>query len=267
MKLGVIRVPSGIEAADPGVAAELGRIVEASGCESLWTVEHVVVPDRYDSVYPFHPSGKMRLDAADEIPDPMTWMTWLSARTTTLRLGVGVLILPLRNPVVLAKQLATMDRLSGGRIILGAGLGWMSEEYDAIGVPFERRGHRADEYLGAMRALWSTSPASFHGDTVDFTDIHCHPQPRSGRVPIVIGGISRAAVRRAVRFGDGMHLLRTPLEEVHEVTEMLAEECARVDRDPGEIELTMIAPRSGDELSAMAELGVGRVILSLWEGD
>jgi probable F420-dependent oxidoreductase len=266
VKLGVIRVPSGINSTDPSFVAELGHVVEDSGCESLWTVEHVVVPGHYDSIYPFHPTGKMRLDANDNIPDPITWMTYLAAKTTTLKLGVGVLILPLRNPVVLAKQLATLDQLSGGRIIAGVGLGWMSEEYDAVGVPFERRGTRADEYIDAMHALWSQSPATYEGEFVSFRNIHCVPRPIAGRVPLVIGGVSKAAVRRAVLRGDGMHLLRSSIEEVRRVRQLIDSECAKIGRDPAEIELTMIAPASAAELREREDLGVTRVLLALWEG-
>ncbi|CAB4620962.1 unannotated protein [freshwater metagenome] len=267
MKFGVSRVPTGKGASDPDYVAQLGAIAEARGCESLWMVEHVVVPASYNSVYPFDSSGRMGLTGNDDLPDPIVWMSYLAASTSKIKLATGVVILPIRNPVVLAKQMATLDRLSNGRIILGLGLGWLSEEFDAVGVPFARRGARADEYLEAMTALWSQSPATFKGEFVNFENMYCTPQPESQSIPLVIGGISEAAVRRAVRFGAGMHLMRSSADEVRKVKQRIADECERTGKNPSDIEITMVAPASVEQLQELNDIGVDRVFLSVWDGD
>ena len=145
-------------------ATRLARAAEEAGFESVWTVDHVVIPAAYRSVYPYDPSGRIGPDDTN-FPDPLIWLTYIAAATSTLRLGTAILILPERNPVVLAKELATLDYLSGGRVILGVGVGWLKEEYEALGVPWEGRGRRGEESIGAMRALWSEDRASYDGGT------------------------------------------------------------------------------------------------------
>lgn len=192
----------------PFASADGARIMataaEQAGFDSVWTFEHVVAPAGYESTYPYASSGKAPMLEEADLPDPLVWLTWAGAHTSTLKLGTGILILPQRNPVVLAKALATMHSLSGGRVRLGIGAGWLREEFEAIGVPFERRGARMDECVSAMRALWGTDgPASFHGEFVDFTDCISLPTPPGGAVPITVGGHSEVAARRAGRLGDG----------------------------------------------------------------
>lgn len=194
----------------PFASAEGARAMatgaEAAGFDSIWTFEHVVAPAGYESTYPYASSGRAPMLEEADLPDPLVWLTWAGAHTSTLELGTGILILPQRNPVVLAKALATLHSLSGGRVRLGIGAGWLREEFDAIGVPFERRGARMDEYVSAMRALWATDgPASFHGEFVDFTDCVSLPSPPGGAVPITVGGHSEVAARRAGRLGDGYY--------------------------------------------------------------
>ena len=125
--------------ADGAGGARLATLAEAAGFESLWTVEHVVFPDAYTSRYPYGRDGKMPAKASTPMPDPLVWLTWVAARTTHIRLGTGILVLPQRNPVVLAKEVATLDALSGGRVELGIGVGWLREEFDALGVPWPSR--------------------------------------------------------------------------------------------------------------------------------
>ncbi len=266
MKLGVTRVPSGIELSEGRVAIELAQMIEAAGCESIWTVEHVTIPEEYSSVYPFSSTGKMGLLVGDDVPDPITWLSYVAAATTSVKLATGVLILPLRNPVVLAKELATLDRLSGGRLILGVGLGWLEEEFDAIGVPFDRRGRRTDEYIDAMHELWRPGRSAIAGEFVGFDGIHSVPRPSNGTIPVIIGGASRVAVRRAVERGNGLHLNRLDVNGVALVRQYVDEECAAAGRDPAEIELTCVAPESLDDARRLNDLGVGRLILSAWEG-
>jgi probable F420-dependent oxidoreductase len=237
MRLGVMPALSGRGAADPRATADFVQLVEELGCESLWTVEHVVVPDSYSSPYPYDASGRMSLVPGDDLPDPLHWLTFCAALTTRLTLGTAMLILPEHNPVMLAKRLATVDVLSGGRLIAGVGVGWLREEYDALGVPFADRGRRADEYLGAMRALWTQAPASYEGEFVRFQDVHSEPKPtRPTGVPIVVGGHGRAAVRRAARYGDGLYPLGVDLDGMAALLDTLRAECAAIGRDPAEIE-------------------------------
>jgi probable F420-dependent oxidoreductase len=143
-------------------AAALAEGAEAVGVESLWTVEHVVVPVGYESPYPYDPSGKMPGGREDfDIPDPFMWLAYVAARTSTIRLATGVLILPQRNPVVVAKEVATLDAMSAGRAVLGVGVGWLAEEFATLGVPFNERGKRTDEYVNIMRALWTGDSTTF----------------------------------------------------------------------------------------------------------
>src|SRR5438477_976105 len=188
---------------DPEGARRLVRLAEAAGFDSVFAVEHVVFPDNYTSVYPYAPGGRLPGDQSLKFPDPLIWLTWVAAATTRLRFMTGVMILPQRNPLVLAKEVATLDYLSGGRIELGIGVGWLKEEFEALGVPFERRGKRADEYIAAMRALWANDAASFAGEFVNFDKVSCNPKPVAKSVPIVVGGHSEAAARGAGRLGVG----------------------------------------------------------------
>ena len=188
----------------PDAAARFAKAAEENGFESLWTVEHVVVPAGYESTYPYSDDGKMPGPEDSPIPDPLIWLAYVAAATERIRLATGILILPQRNPVVLAKELATLDHLSGGRMTLGIGIGWLAEEFSAIGVPFDERAARTDEYVAALRALWSDEP-TYHGEFTQFTECIVRPRPAAGTIPIHVGGHSAAAARRAGRLGDGYY--------------------------------------------------------------
>mgnify|MGYP001821141817 CR=1 FL=1 len=181
----------------PDGLKRLARGAEAAGFESIWTVEHVIYPDGYESTYPYDPSGKMPAASDTPIPDPLVWLGQVAAVTTTLRLATGILILPQRNPLVLAKEVATLDALSGGRVELGVGVGWLEEEFDALGIPFSERGTRTDESIEVLRALWDGDHADYRGTHFSFSGVSSNPKPANGRVPIHIGGHSPVAARRA----------------------------------------------------------------------
>jgi len=169
-------------------------LAEELGFESLWPVEHVVMPAAYASRYPYDASGRMPIpDAA--IPDPLIWNTWAAAATQRLVVGTAILILPQHNPVVLAKTLASLDVLSGGRVILGIGVGWLREEALAVGSDFRSRGRRTDESIDVLRALWSQEVASFDGEFFRFEDVKCNPRPTRS-IPIHVGGAADAALAR-----------------------------------------------------------------------
>ena len=251
---------------DPVQAVRLAVAAEAAGFESIWTVDHVVVPGGYQSAYPYDPTGRLPSGEGSVFPDPLIWLAYIAARTSTLRLGTGILIVPQRNPLVLAKELATLDSLSGGRMLLGAGIGWLEEEFDALGVSFVDRAARMEESIGAMRALWAEEQASFDGPTTKFSNCYLRPQPPGGTIPVHIGGHSRAAARRAGRIGDGFFPLGVSADELPPLIELIRTSAAEAGRDPDAVEVTMQCTAvTGDEAVATVEAleaaGVSRVLI------
>ncbi len=256
---------------DPEDAKRLVLAAEAAGFESIIAVEHVVVPTDYTTPYPYNATGRLPGGIDMAWPDPLSWLTYVGAVTSTLRLITGVLVLPQRNPLVLAKQLATIDHLTDGRMELGIGVGWLREEFDALGVPFERRGKRTDEYIEAMRALWAKDDASYDGAFVNFNGMSCNPKPVQGQVPIIVGGHSKPAIRRAARYGDGFFPATGAGLDPGTVIAALHAEAKTIGRNPSDIEIMTgcpdALPGSGkDPLSAIAasaEAGVDRIVLPL----
>ena len=242
----------------PEVAAELGQICEETGIESIWTVEHVIVPDGYASEYPYSKDGKMPGGNTAPIPDPLVWLTWVGAHTTTLRLATGILILPQRNPVVLAKEVATLDSLTGGRVTLGIGVGWLEEEFDAIGVPFSERAARTDECVAVMRALWAGEAVDFDGTYTTLRAANSFPHPAQPSVPIVVGGHTLAAARRAGRLGDGFFPGKGKWADQRSAMEAAARD---VGRDPSAIEITRGGAMDADGVKRMMDEGVDRVVI------
>ena len=244
---------------DGPTGAELVQAAEAAGFDSAWTVEHTVVPADYKSTYPYHESGRMAGGIDDAAwPDPLIWMSYMAGVTTTLQFATGIFIVPQHNPVVAAKQIATLDKMSRGRVMLGVGVGWLREEFDAIGVPFEQRGKRTDEYIAAMRTLWTEDRASFHGDFVNFDDIYCRPQPAQANIPIIVGGDTEPAARRAGRLGDGYFPARNAPAELIALARRTAEEHGR---DPDALEITTSMPSDPADLPELAARGVDRVLV------
>lgn len=242
---------------DAARAVELLQAGEAAGFESAWTIEHTVVPANYESTYPYHASGKMAGGNDDiALPDPLIWMSYIAAATTTIRLGTAVMILPQHNPVITAKQVATLDAMSGGRIMLGIGVGWLEEEFNAIGASFGDRGRRTDEYVAVMRELWTAESPTFHGEFVNFDNTYCRPQPVQGSVPIIVGGDTPVAARRAGRLGDGYFPARGAPQEMLDIARRTAEEHGR---DPDAIEITTSVPDDLDDIPALAARGVSRL--------
>jgi probable F420-dependent oxidoreductase len=252
--------------ARPDNAVTLARAAEAAGFESLWTVEHTVVPAGYESDYPYDRSGRMPGPEDSPIPDPLIWLAYVAAATTTIKLATGILIAPQRHPVLLAKETGTLASLSGDRLVLGVGAGWLAEEFDALDVPFAERGRRLDDHIGALRALWAGSPASYDGAFTSFKDIFCEPRPPAGSIPIVIGGHSPVAARRAGRLGDGFFPGRAGLAQLSELFETAHRSAVDAGRDPAGIELTAPADRSffTDPLGtveAYRQAGVSRLVV------
>jgi probable F420-dependent oxidoreductase len=242
----------------------VARHAEAAGFCTLWAGEHVVMVDRGASRYPYADDGQLAVPADADWLDPMIALSFAAAATSSIRLATGVLLVPEHNPLILAKQAASLDRLSGGRFVLGVGVGWSREEFAALGIPFERRGARADEYLAAMRALWREDPVSFHGEFASFTDIRVNPKPvRDRQIPVIVGGNSDAALRRAARVGDGWYGFNLAgVDHVRERVQRLRELCAAADRDPAELYLAvaLAQPASGG-IEELGELGIDELVL------
>jgi probable F420-dependent oxidoreductase len=238
---------------------------ESAGFSTLWAGEHVVLVDDGASRYPYADDGRIAVPADADWLDPLIALSFAAAATRTIRLATGVLLLPEHQPVALAKRVASLDRLSGGRLTLGIGVGWSREEFAALGIPFERRGARTDEYLAALRTIWRDAPASFQGSFVNFSDIRVNPRPvRGERLPVVVGGNSDAALRRVAALGDGWYGFN--LSGVSEVRERIGELrrlCAARQRDPSELEIAVALdhPPTLEERDGLAELGVDELVL------
>ena len=225
---------------------DFAAILESEGVDSVWAVEHVVFAAQYEPNYPYSADGRMP-SAAGVVPmaDPLEVLSHLAATTERLLLGTCVVVAPLHSPAVLAKRAATLDLLSGGRLRLGLGIGWQREEYAAVGAPFERRGERLEECVGAMRALWTDDPATYEGRTVSFRDVHLTLSPTTGRVPIVLGGNSEPAIRRAGRIADGWYPYTIGPEDFARGADLLRESAQNASRSADEIEIT-VWPGSAD---------------------
>jgi probable F420-dependent oxidoreductase len=237
---------------------------EQHGFGTLWGGEHVVMVDQSASRYPYSADGRIAVPATADWIDPLIGLSFAAAATTTIGLATGVLLLPEHNPVVVAKQVATLDSLSGGRFTLGVGIGWSREEFDTLGVPFERRGARTAEYVAAMRTLWRDDIASFAGEFVHFDRVRLNPKPvRDRGVPVMVGGNSDAALRRVVNWGDGWYGFN--LRDVAAVAERVAiirRLCGDTGRDPGELQLAVALQHPvHTDVPALGELGIDELVI------
>lgn len=202
--------------ARPGFC-DMGARAEAEGFDSVWVSDHVVIPDATASPYPFSETRKVTYRETDDWFDAVVAMSFLAASTRRVELGVGVLVLPLRHPLLVAKQVASLDRQAGGRVILGVGTGWLSEEYDALGVPFASRGARLDEQLTLLRAAWGGVVEPVEGRHFRVpAKVHANPTPQR-HVPVVVGGMSRTALGRAAREDGWFALQRTDALDPEEI--------------------------------------------------
>ena len=251
MKLGLFGIGSGI-CAHPAVAKRIAQRAEALGFDSLWTGEHVVLPDPRQAPSPAPPDFAML--------HPSTALAYLAGVTERVKLGTGITLIAQRNPVVLAKEMASLDVVSEGRLLLGIGAGYLHQEFAALGVPFQERGARTDEYVAAMRALWNQEQPSFHGRFVQFNAIQAMPRPvQEGGPPIVVGGASDAALRRSVDYAQGWYGFALNVQQTASVLERLR----RLGGDGLEISVTPSVRLSAETLAQYAELGVHRLIALL----
>jgi probable F420-dependent oxidoreductase len=249
-------------------ALEIASFAEQAGFESLWTIEHVVIPAGYQSAYPYSDDGRFGWPEDLDYPDPVMWLATIAGATSTIKLGTAIVILPQRNPVVLAKELATLDMMSGGRLLFGVGVGWLSEEFDAIGVPFSERAPRTDEAIDVLRTLWRDDQASYSGRFHSFDRALMFPKPtqRIGgepAVPILIGGHSPAAARRAGRIGDGFFPARATPDDLGPLLEIVRRTAIEHGRDPLEIEVTAGSVTELETAHRFEDLGADRLMCPL----
>jgi probable F420-dependent oxidoreductase len=255
MKFGLFGINNGA-CASPKTATAVARAAEQAGFESLWTGEHVIVPDPQVPPSPVAPDYPML--------DPAIALAFVAAHTEKIRLGTGIIILPQRNPVVLAKELATTDVLSNGRLIFGIGVGYLKPEFDAIGAPFDHKGARSEEYLAAMIALWSQPKPEFNGRWVKFKGVNTMPRPVQKPHPeIVFGGHSAEAFSRAARLAKGWYGFALDLENSKKCIAGVKEACTKAGRSFSEVEIS-VTPRGKVDLDTarrFADAGVHRLIL------
>jgi probable F420-dependent oxidoreductase len=250
--------------ADRAVIDAVASAADSCGFSTLWAGEHVVMVDRTASRYPYSDDGVIAVPAQADWLDPMIALSFAAAASSRIGVATGVLLLPEHNPVVVARQTASLDRLSGGRLTLGVGVGWSREEFAALGVPFEDRGARTAEYVAAMRTLWRDDVASYDGRFVGFDAIRVNPKPvRDHRIPIVLGGNTDAALRRVAAWGDGWYgfNLDGPAA-VRERIDRLERLCGESGRDRAELRVSVALrdPSVGD-IGALADAGVDELVL------
>ena len=254
LKFGLTSINSGATSY-PEALVRLARAAETAGFDSLWAGEHHVLPESSE-----------RFPPTNRILNPVVALTFVAAHTRTIRLGTGILLLPQHQPLILAKELASLDVLSGGRLIVGIGVGWAEAEYEALGVPYRERGARADEYLAAMRAIWSEEKPVYYGRYVSFQEVQAYPHPvQQPTPPIVIGGRAPAVLRRTVEQANGWYGFALDLDETASVLAQLREAAARYHRPAslGELEISVNprVPLDKETAQRFAELGVHRLIL------
>jgi probable F420-dependent oxidoreductase len=246
---------------------EIATNAERLGFSGIWAPEHVVLFDRQSSRYPYDPEGHLPLPKDIDFNDPFVGLTYAAAVTSRIRLATGICLVPERNPVFLAKEIATLDRLSGGRVALGIGIGWSAEEFRAAGVPFEHRARRTREYIELMRRFWSEDRVTFKGEFTTVENARSFPKPVSGsRIPILIGGESDAALKRTAAYGTGWFGLGLRPDEVAAKVKQLHQLARANDRDPEELEIIIgpyNKPATPEDLKHFRAAGVQEFALTL----
>ncbi len=263
MKFGLIPVNMGVESTEQMVG--LAQLAEGAGYESVWTFEHVMVPIDYQSKYPYDKSGKMGGPPETKFIDPMIALTVVAANTKSIRLGTGVNILSQVNPLYMAKQTASLDMISDGRFMLGVGIGWLREEFDALGVPFEKRGARFDDYITAMRKVWSGEVVEHESEFLSWHGFKSFPLPIQNPMPIVIGGIKGKIHERIAKYGNGWFAPTTDVQELSDHLQKIKVCCEEAGRAVSEIEITCMWPGIGgkDAVKALEDVGVHRLVVPL----
>jgi probable F420-dependent oxidoreductase len=264
LKIGLFALGIGT-GARPGSILKTAAEAERRGVSTLWVGEHVVLFDRQDSKYPYATSGDFPLPGDADWLDPFIALTFAAAVTKTIRLATGICLVPEHNPVVLAKTVASLDRLAGGRFALGVGIGWSAEEFAAIGIPFERRAQRTREYVEVMQRLWSDGAASFHGEFVNFDAAKSFPKPVRGRkLPIIFGGESGPALKRTADIGDGWFGFNVGPDDAAPLCDKLRAMVKANGRDARDVEI-IVSPYTKkitvDDLKKYGDAGVDELVI------
>ena len=263
MKFGLIPVNIGVQSAEQMVG--MAQLAESTGYESVWTFEHVIVPMDYSSKYPYSENGKMGAAPDANFIDPLIALSAIAASTKTLRLGTGVNILSQTNPLYMAKQAASLDMLSNGRFMLGVGIGWLKEEFEALGVPFEKRGARFDDYVSAMRKVWSGDVVEHQSEFINWSGFKSYPLPTQSPMPIVMGGIKGKIHERIAKYGNGWYAPTTDVNELSGHLEKIKAKCDEIGRDFSKIEITAMWPGIGgkEAVQVLADAGVHRLVVPI----
>ena len=248
----------------PAGLAAVAHKAEELGFESLWIPEHIILPVKYKSPYPYASSGRMPAPPETPLHDPMLALAFVAGITTRIRLATGVFVLPIRNPFTTAKAVASLDVLSGGRFIFGIGIGWLEEEFAAVGMNFQDRALRSREYVALMKELWSKEDPVYAGKTVRVEGVRFMPKPvQKPHPPLVFGGHTEPSLKRAARLGDGWYGIAESLDETRRVIARLREHERAFERTLP-LELT-VSPRLGgpltvDQVKQLSEMGVTRIL-------
>ena len=263
MKIGIFGINTGA-CAEPQTAAKVAVGAEQIGVESLWTAEHVVLPDPREAPSPADPETPFL--------HPSTLLAYIANVTEEIKLGTGITLIAQRNPVVLAKEMGSLDVISSGRLLLGIGAGYLHQEFSALGVDFSRRGAKTDESIEIIRALWNQTNPEYQGKFIQFKNIQAQPRPlQTGGPPIIIGGTSPAALRRTVTHGNGWYGFALDVETTKTVLENLEIAKSRYERDPnlGPISISVTPPSRPNKamMEEYAAIGVDRYIPILASSD
>lgn len=271
MRYGVVQIIDGVPGRGMELVVATATALEDLGFDSYWAPDHVVFFDHITSKYPHSDDGTFNFKKDQGLLEPIMVLQVAASVTTRLRVGTSVEVITERNPVVRSKHIVTLDHFSGGRFDYGVGIGWLREEYEAVGVPWEHRGRRADEYIEAMKALWTQHRATYHGEFVSFTDVVAFPKPvQHPHPPVLVGGITPAALRRAARLGDGWYGWKMTPEEVARAIADLDTELAQLGRSREDgFRIVVGAPHHGDPsgladyVEALKRVGVDEFVLGL----
>jgi probable F420-dependent oxidoreductase len=272
MEIGV-HIPQVGPMAAPENVASFAKAVDDAGYDGIWVYDHVVLQKEQQSKYPYSPDGSLGFPPTLDFLEPLTLLTFLAGITKRVRLGTSVLVLPMRQPVLHAKIMATIDHLSGGRFVLGAGVGWWKQEFEVLGVPFERRGKRMDECLQLTRALWTDEYVNYKGEFYECVDWTCNPKPaRAGGIPIWLGGESRNQLRRIGKYADGWLATARSMGTLKEDFDVARGAAEKAGRDPSKLQIAMEGgaflaldrlEKTAEQLGRVKEMGVSHAIIGV----
>jgi probable F420-dependent oxidoreductase len=265
MKIGILAMASG-KMAGGELLKTIAINAERLGVATLWAPEHVVLLDQYESKYPYATDGRFAAPTGAPVLDPFVTLATIGAVTSKIRLATGICLVPEHNPVVLGKVIATLDFLTGGRALLGVGIGWLAEEFQALGIPFERRADRTREYIAAMRQLWGQDPSSYSGEFVRFDNVRSKPKPiQGGKLPVFFGGESGPALRRVAEYGDGWCGFNLLPDEAAAKIKRIEEMLKANGRSLSDVEIA-VSPTgkriTRDDLKRYRDAGVSEVVLT-----